>query len=70
MCVQENKNCAISLLWQKSTQNFFEEIVQSAFIVYCHSGSMPDGSVTFCLVQVRLVHFCLVHFRLDNILPR
>ena len=34
-----------------------------------------EGSVTFCLVQVRLVHFRLVHFRLvqvrlDNILPR
>ena len=33
------------------------------------------GSVTFCLAQVRLVHFRLVHFRLaqvrlDNILPR
>jgi len=41
---KKNKNCAISLLWQKSTQNFFEEIVQSAFVVYCHSGSMPEDS--------------------------
>ena len=28
------------------------------------------GSVTFCLVQVRLVHFRLGQVRLDIILPR
>ena len=54
----------------KKTKNSFQ-----ASIFIFKLGGVCNGSVTFCLVQVRLVHFRLVHVRLvqvrlDNILPR
>ena len=77
----KHKIASTMCLWMQSTENNITEVAKSMIWEIGHWVSTHlwlnlmgmrtgIGSVTFCLVQVRLVHFCLVQLRLDNILPR